>query len=105
MDPDKRTKIMLEEARRKVIEHERWSRANQGKSQIPLKSKLRVALPLTFMVVALYSFSFFYRKTNSVRSFVNEGREPNNQVSIENGDNEGETVADMEYLDDSDKKW
>lgn len=64
LDPKERTKKMREQARQQQIEHEKISRANQGKSQFPLRSKLMVALPLFALVIGIYGISMKKIKRN-----------------------------------------
>lgn len=61
-DVKKRTQRMLAEARRDLNEHEKTSRANAGKSQFPLLTKLKVAIPCLLLVMATYTFTFTYGK-------------------------------------------
>jgi hypothetical protein len=79
MDDDevaKRTKRLREEQRRQAAEHERLSRANQGKPQFPLSVKLKHALPLAALAVALYSLSFHYTKKRNSNRGERDLRQP-----------------------------
>lgn len=60
--PKERTERMLAEERRKVLEHDKVSRANEGKSPFSLRHKMFAALPLVAIVVTLYTFTFSYTK-------------------------------------------
>lgn len=60
-DMKKRTEKMMAEARKKLLIHESLSREDT-KRPIPLSMKLKVALPLAGMAIALYIASFSYTK-------------------------------------------
>lgn len=118
-DIQKRTNKMKEELRRKIQEHERSSRANQGKAEFPLSMKLKQALPLVGLVVALYSWSFYY--TKKINSSRNDITQPNTVLpdvrdifapeerTGESGPQMPELVRDFDYDDglllEDDKKW
>lgn len=120
-DIKERTKKMMEEQRRKAVEHEKTSRANHGKAQFPLSLKLKQALPLVAIVVALYSWSFYYTKKRSnlkkditqpdrVLPDVRDIFAPEEKTG-EKGPQLPELVADFDLpddgllLDDTNKKW
>lgn len=64
-NPQDRTKRLVEEARRKFIEHEKASRASGGDNKFSLRLKLRYAIPLGVVALVLYSYSFLYTKYRS----------------------------------------
>lgn len=53
----------LEKLRRDVIEHDRSSRANQGRNTWPLRWGLIVTVPLFSAVFGLYGYSIFYTRS------------------------------------------
>lgn len=122
MDPKERTKRMLEAERQKFLEHERRSRESKGRTQAPLSTKLKVALPLVGIVFGLYIFSIFktrqhLRKKNDrddgpvevqeLHGIVPEP-EPLSEVERRSYMIWGTKTPDLgpEFLaDDVDKKW
>lgn len=117
--------MLKADLRRQVVEHERRSRANQGKPQFPLSMKLKQALPLVGIVITLYIWSFSYIKRRQhppdirqpatilkdVREiFAPEERtgEPGPRtpepVYVNATKNPGGSVDDL-LIDDLNKKW
>lgn len=80
MDVKKRTEKMLAEARKKFLIHESLSR-DENRKEIPLKYKLRVALPLTAIVLSLYMWSFAYTKNRHGKRFE-KSQPPNVSTSV-----------------------
>ncbi|CAA3019408.1 Hypothetical predicted protein [Olea europaea subsp. europaea] len=62
VDVKKRTERMREELRKKMDLHIKAGKEAEasGKPQFPLSVKLKAALPLVAIVVALYSWSYYY---------------------------------------------
>ena len=110
--PEERTKRMLGEERRKVIEHDEASRANQGKSQFSLRQKMRVTLPLVAIVFTLYSCSYLYTRRLTRLKKLKE-MEANNSTLLKDAQdilNPLEATKhieehDIEFITDNDKKW
>lgn len=114
---EERMKKMKEDLRREFVAHDKASRANQGKAQFPLSSKLKQALPLVAMVIALYSWSLYYTRKRNTRivdvtqpgtilSNVREIFAPEEKTG-ECGPLVPELVPDFDdiVLNDSHKKW
>lgn len=113
MTPKERTQRMLKEARKMLVDHEKESRANEGKYQFSLKTKMFYTLPLVTIVVALFSFSFYYSKKLGLR--ILEERK-NSTMKVEDAINaiksyeetdelKDEIELDDEFLNDDNKKW
>lgn len=105
MDPSERTRAMLDGARRRAMEHEKASRANQGNSQFPLKQKLKVALPLAAIAATLYGCSFLYKgwlPKEDNEDIVDVDKQPDTITTIYTPTNHS---RDDEILSDDNKKW
>lgn len=106
--PQERTKRMLAEERRKFSEHEKASRANEGKPQFPLKIKLQTALPLVALVASLYTFSFYYMRIRK-KQFLD--RQEGNQILKDVRDIDApeppiEFPDDPEFIiEDENRRW
>lgn len=93
MSAKKRTEKMLKEAREKFIAHEKLSRASKGDNGIPLASKLRLAVPLGILAIALYTGSYVLMK-----KLMNKNDEPETAGGNLNVGDMNKAVPDPEPL-------
>lgn len=100
--PKERTKRMLEELRQKTVNHDRDSRANQGKSIFTLRQKMKVTLPLVALVFGLFGASYFL--TKRVMEAKRDSPSKDFVGSVERVE-EILRKPDDEFLDDSGKNW
>lgn len=118
--PSQRVKRIEEETRRKIAEHEKFSRSMEGKSMFPLRARLSLALPLVAIAITLYTLTIKSMRSTKRPESVAEISTPTdgNHIASQSGtaaaqnyglfgqmlNNEG-SQNDGELLDDSDKKW
>lgn len=111
MDPAKRTKIMLEAFRRKVVAHEQMSRANEGRNQFSLREKLAMALPLVAIVITLFTASFKFTAYKSRLFKEAQAREAPKEEDQESSSFRDYIFGDQHdedgelNLNETDKKW
>lgn len=106
---------MLAEARRKLVEHEMISRANEGKSQFPLSLKLKVALPLAGLAAVLFAYSFHHAKKrwnstdlDGLKTVLDSRNTTDQEDRIGSRDSvmqQSDALDNQEFLSDDDKRW
>lgn len=110
-DVKERTKRMRVEEQRRINEHERSSRAYQGRNTTPIARTLAVSLPLVAIAIGLYGLSMYYMKKR-LPIFIGESPPPEYEASYDGIREDDafttlrsiETRIDPELLDDQ-KHW
>lgn len=109
-DVKERTERMRAEEKRRLAEHEKASRANQGRNTTPTIRTLGVSLPLVAIAVGLYGLSMLYMK-KKLPIFIGESPIETMLHHDENDEQDSRTIrqviedrADPEYMDEN-KQW
>lgn len=105
--------MMLAAFRKKVVDHERISRANQGRNQFNLREKMVMTLPLVALVVTLFTASFKYTAYKSLQLKEAQAKEAQEPQQHEEGSNlfrdyifgTEDEKNEGEFLNDDGKKW
>lgn len=100
--PKERTVRLLAKAREEVRQHDRNSRASQGKNQFSLSYKIRMTLPLIAIVFGLYGWSIIQteKKYEDIKKRRNMTAEGSDDTELETA----EQSRDEEFLNEG-FKW
>lgn len=110
MDPKERTRNMMDEMRRKVIEHEKRSKSGEGRLPSNPRLSIMVAGPLFLAAVLLYSFTIY--NARQYKKIIKQEREALDQAINDSVRTQTRSInadinqfRDSEILLDSDVTW
>lgn len=95
---------MLDDMRRKIVEHEKRSRASEGQRPSNPRQTVIATGPLFLTAIFLYGFSIFYSmKIKDL--FLGKNPSQENDSNVRTRIDTSELRSDSEVLMDSDDRW